>query len=175
MLSAFCALSQRPDMFTGTHPHDQERAMLQSLTSATDRTPDYTRIQTANRRVEPWKPMSTTAAYPENRTHPGGPVIGRRLSFGSVNEGGARFTAMMMKPDIVARGASRLLRSVHSSGAGFFPLPSRSRYPGGAIFRGRPNRAEGAFARICAHRACGNLDARAGFVPHFPAFPVRAD
>ena len=58
---------------------------------------------------------------------------------------------------------------------GFFPLLSQNPYPSGAIFRGRPYRAEGAFARICAHRACQNLAARAGFVPHLPVFPVRAD
>ena len=42
--------------------------------------------------------MPKTGAYPENRTHSRGPVIGRRLSFDSVNEAGARFTAMRRKP-----------------------------------------------------------------------------
>lgn len=32
-------------------------------------------------------------------------MIGRRLSFGSVSKAGARFTAKMKKPDIVARAA----------------------------------------------------------------------
>ena len=32
-------------------------------------------------------------------------MIGRRLSFGSMSKAGARFTAMMRKPDIAARAA----------------------------------------------------------------------
>ncbi len=49
--------------------------------------------------------MPTTVAYPENQIYPSGPVIGRRLSFGSVSKAGTRFTAMMRKPDIAARAA----------------------------------------------------------------------
>ena len=58
-----------------------------------------------------------------------------------------------------------------SSVPGFFNGPSSAGFnsaPSTRVFIPR------ATARIWSHRACGNVDARPGFIPHLPAFPARA-